>query len=241
MNARVGEMTHKGGVFDAAHAVSDAGGLEVLEGFPHAGGAAGFAGMCGAMETVVDGVSEGRDMRTNREARFVAGDVEGCDARACELLDEMRGPQALLGVEVAKGAEDETGLDAGGADALLRGAIDGGDDGFGREALIRMKERGEAEFGVEDVVGGELIEYIFGDDAQCVFSLHELKAAWSAGKKVGEAAALRRCDEFGIVFRAGDFRRESGDGCIAEGAVEVEVEFYFAEIGHACETIYPAI
>ncbi len=34
VNARVGEMTHERGIFDAANAVSDAGGLEVLEVFP---------------------------------------------------------------------------------------------------------------------------------------------------------------------------------------------------------------
>ncbi len=139
---------------------------------------------------------------------------------------------------MAQGAEDEAGFDAGGADALLGGAIDRSNDGFGGEALIGVKERGEAEFGVEDVVGGELFEYIFGDDAQRIFSLHELEAARGAGEKVGEAGALRRGDEFGVVFRAGDFRREPGDGCIAEGAVEVEVEFYFAQIDHECETIY---
>ena len=60
----------------------------------------------------------------------------------------MRGLKALFGVEVAQGAEDEAGLDASGADALLRRAIDGGDDGFGCEAIVGMQERSEAEFGV---------------------------------------------------------------------------------------------
>jgi hypothetical protein len=218
--------------------MTDAGGIEVLERFPHTAGAAGFAGVGGAMEAVFDGVLEGWDVWGNRESSFVAGNVESCDARVCELLNEMRGLQALLGVEMTEGAEDEAGLDAGGADALLGGAIDGSNDGFGGEALIGVKERGEAEFGVNNVVGGELFEYIFGDDAQSVFSLHELEAARGAGKKVGEAGALGRGDEFGVVFRAGDFRRQAGDGCIAEGAVEVEVEFDFAQIGHERETIY---
>ncbi len=221
--------------------MSDAGGLEVLERFPDALGAAGFAGVGGAMKAVFDGVLEGWDMRRDGEASFVAGDVEGGDAGACELLDEMRSLQALFGIEVAQGAEDEASLDAGGADALLSGAIDGCDDGFGREALIRVQERGEAKFGVEDVVGGKLFEDVFGDDAEGVFSLHELKAAWGAGEEVGEARALGRGDEFGVVLRAGDFGREAGDGGVAEGAVEMEVEFDFAEIGHACATIYLAI
>ncbi len=66
-------------------------GLKCSKCFPHADGAAGFAGVGGAMEAVVDGVLEGWDVRVNRESSFVAGNVEGCDARVCELLNEMRG------------------------------------------------------------------------------------------------------------------------------------------------------
>ncbi len=241
MNARVGKMTHESGIFDTADAVADAGGLEVLERLPHAAGAAGFAGVGGAMKAVFDCVLEGWDVGGNRESSFVAGDVEGGDAGACELVDELRGLQALFCIEVAQGAEDEASFDTGGADALFSEAIDGGDDGFGREALIRMKQRGEAEFGVEDVVGGELFEEVFGYDAQGIFRLHKLKTAWGAGKEVGEAGALRRGDEFGVVLGAGYFRSEAGDGGVAEGAVEVKVEFDFAEAGHKCEAIYLAI
>jgi hypothetical protein len=104
-----------------------------------------------------------------------------------------------------------------------------------------VKERGEAEFGVEYIVGGELFEDVFGDDAKGVFSLHELESAWGAGEEVGEAGALGRSDEFSVVLRAGDFRGEARDGGVAEGAIEVEVEFDFGEIGHDCETIYLAI
>jgi hypothetical protein len=52
---------------------------------------------------------------------------------------------------------------------------------------------------------------------------------------------LGRSDEFSVVLRRGDFRREARDGGVAERAVEVEVEFDFGEIGHDCETIYLAI
>jgi hypothetical protein len=190
---------------------------------------------------VIDGVLEGGNVRGNRESCFVAGDVEGGDAGACKLLDEMGGLKALLGVEVTEGAEDEPSFDASGTDALLGGTIDGGNDGFRGESLIRVQERGEAEFGVDDVVGSELLKDVFGDEAESVFSLHELEAAWGAGKEVGEARALGRGDEFGVVLGTGDFRSEARDGGIAEGAVEMEVKFDFGEIGHGCETIYLAI
>jgi hypothetical protein len=131
VNARVCEMANEGGIFDAADAVADAGWLEVLERFPDAGGSAGFAGVGGAMEAVFDGVAKGWDVRGNWKSGFVAGDVEGGDAGAGELLDEVRGLEALFRGEVTEGAEDEAGLDTGGADALLGGAVDGGDDDFG--------------------------------------------------------------------------------------------------------------
>ena len=102
------------------------------------------------------------------------------------------------------------------------------DDGFWGEALIGVKERGEAEFGVNNVVGGQLFEYIFGDEAQSIFSLHELKAARSAGEKVSEAGALRWSDKLGVVLRASNFGRQAGDSIVAQRAVEVEVEFDLA-------------
>ena len=156
MNACVAQAVDKDGVFDAAHTMTDAGWVEVLDRFPDTLRAACFAGVSGAMETVLDRIAEGRNVGIDGEACFVTGDVKGRDASASKLLDEMRGMQALFGAEVAQRAEDETGLDAGGADALLRRAIDGGDDGLRREPLIRVKERSETQFGIEDVVGGEL-------------------------------------------------------------------------------------
>ena len=83
-----------------------------------------------------------------------------------------------------------------------------------------------------------MLENIFGDNAKGILSLHELKAAWGASKEVGEARALGRSNEFSVVLRARDFGREAGHGRVAEGAVEMEMEFYFAEIGHGRETIY---
>ena len=128
---RLSRRWQKQWIFDASDAVAHAGGLEELERFPNAVGAARFSCMRGAMQAVFDGVAVSGDVRGDWEACFVAGDIEGCDAGARELMDEVRGLQALFGVEVAQGAENEAGLDAGGADALLNGAIDGFDDDFG--------------------------------------------------------------------------------------------------------------
>ena len=95
-----------------------------------------------------------------------------------------------------------------------------------------MEEWGEAEFGVEDAVAGQLLKDIFNDDAEGVFSLHELEAAWRASEEVGKAGALVGGYEFGVVFGAGDVRGETGDGRVAERTVQVEVEFDFGERGH---------
>ena len=97
---------------------------------------------------------------------------------------------------------------------------------------MSVKERGEAEFSVYHVIGSKLFKDVFGYDAQRVFSLHELEAARSAGEEVGETGALRRSDEFGVVLRAVDFGRETRDGGVAQGAVEMEVEFDFVQEGH---------
>jgi hypothetical protein len=101
--------------------------------------------------------------------------------------------------------------------------------------MIGVKKWSEAEFSVDNVVGGELLEDVFGDEAERVFSLHELEAAWGTGEEVSETGALGRSDEFGVVLCAGDFGREARDGGVAEGAVEVEMELDFGDMGHDCE------
>jgi len=123
-------MTDERWVFDAADAMADAGGLKGFEGFPDAGWACGFSGVGGAVEAVVLCVLEGGDVGGDGKAGFVSGDVEGCDAGALELMDEVRRLQALRFSEVAEGTEDEAGFYAGVADALFGGTVDGGDYGF---------------------------------------------------------------------------------------------------------------
>jgi hypothetical protein len=193
--------------------------------------------MGGAMQSLFNCVTVGGDVRLDGKAGFVSGDVEGDDARASEVPHKLYRLEALRGVEVAEGAEDEAGLDAGGADALLGGSIDEGDDSFGCESLRGVQQGSEAEFGVEDVVSTELIKKIFNDDAEGVFGLHELESAGSASEEVGEAGALRWRDEFVLVFFASDLGRETGDGGVAEGAVEMEVELDFGEGWHECEIL----
>jgi hypothetical protein len=174
-------VTDEGRVFNAADAVADAGWLKGLQGFPDTGGAGGFSRVGGAGYAVVDGVLEGGDVGVDGEAGFVSGDVESGDTGALKLMDEVGGLQALFLIEMAKGAEDQAGLDAGGLDALLGGSVYGGDYGFGGEAVEEMEEWGEAELGVEDAIAGQLVEDIFNHQAEGVFCLHELKAARSAG------------------------------------------------------------
>jgi hypothetical protein len=56
------------------------------------------------------------------------------------------------------------------------------------------------------VVAGELLEDVFGGDAERVLRLHELETARGAGEEIGEAGALRRGNEFRVVFFARDVR-----------------------------------
>jgi hypothetical protein len=60
-----------------------------------------------------------------------------------------------------------------------------------------------------------LLEDVFGDDAKCVFSLHELEAAGGAGEEVGEAGALVGGYELCVIFGAGDGWRELRNGGVA--------------------------
>ena len=78
-----------------------------------------------------------------------------------------------------------------------------------------MEERSKAEFGVDYFVTLELLEDVFNDDAEGVFSLHELEAAWRVSEEVGKAGALVGGYEFGVVFGAGDVRGELLDGGVA--------------------------
>lgn len=57
--------------------------------------------------------------------------------------------------------------------------------------------------------------------------LHEVDGAVCAGDVVGQVGADRGSDELAPVFPECDLRIEFVDDGIAEGAVEVEVEFDF--------------
>jgi hypothetical protein len=67
-----------------------------------------------------------------------------------------------------------------------------------------VKERGKTEFRVDDIVVNELLKQIFSGEIEGRLSLHELKAARSPPEKIGETGALRRRNEFSIVFFAGN-------------------------------------
>lgn len=132
MNALTAKVVGERWVFNAAHAMTDACWLEGLQGFPDAGCARRFSGMGGAIEAVVDCIAEGGDVGRDGKSSFVSCDIEGCDAGALELLDNLRGEEALFLAEVAEGAEDHASLNAGGTDALLGRTVDDCDYGLGR-------------------------------------------------------------------------------------------------------------
>jgi hypothetical protein len=202
VNAFVLEVFDEGGVFDAAHAVANARWRKSLERLPYACGAAGLTGVGGAVKAVVQCILKSRNVRIDREAGFVSSDIERGDARAFEALDELRGQHALRLVEVSQRAKNQAAFNPRVCDALLGGAIDEVDYGLGRESLKKMQQWGKANFSVDHLVASELFKDVFGHDAQRVFSLHELKAARGTGEKVGQAGALRRGYELGVVLPA---------------------------------------
>jgi len=106
-----------------------------------------------------------------------------------ELMDEVRGLQAVVLSEVAEGERMRTGFNNRWPNALFGGSVDGGDYGFRCEAVEEMEEWGEAELGVEGAIAGQLVEDIFNHQAEGVFCLHELKAG-GAGLGSGQLGAL---------------------------------------------------
>ena len=87
MDPFLAQMSHQARVLDAAHAVADARGLEVLERLPHAPRAPRLAGMRRSVDPVLDRMAERRYVRVNRIARLVSGDVQP-DNRAALVIRE---------------------------------------------------------------------------------------------------------------------------------------------------------
>lgn len=181
------------------------------------------------MESAFGGIPEGRNVRIDGMAGFVSGDVQSHHARAAESLHKLGGEEALLLAVMAESAKDQAGFDAGRADRVFGGLIDGFDHGLGSQSTLEVEKRGEAQLSVDDAVSRELFENIFGDEAQRFFALHQLEAARGPGEEVSKRGALRRGDEFSVVLLARDGGIELRDGVIAKGAVEVQVEFDFGQ------------
>jgi hypothetical protein len=141
-------------------------------------------------------------MRRNRTAGLIACDVEGGDAGGGVALDELHGCHTLGLVKLAERAQDQARFDTGRAGTFVGCTLDGLDDALGRKAALDVKHGREAQLGVDDVVGGKLIEDICDDEAQRGFALHQLVASWGAGEKVGEICTARGRNKFAVVHLA---------------------------------------
>src|SRR5580704_17193957 len=107
MNALANEMFHQSRIFDASNTVSDPGRLKLAQRFPDTIGTASLARMSGPMQAMLDGVTEGRNVRINGIAGFVACDVERGNAAAAKPFHQTRSHQTLLAIEVTQSTQNE--------------------------------------------------------------------------------------------------------------------------------------
>src|ERR1700687_4849917 len=216
MNPCAAKVIDEGRIFHAAYSMADAGRLRFFERFPHALCPPGLPGMCGTRQPMFHRVPKRRHLRLDRETLFVTRDIKSYDAASLETFDQPGGLEPLRGGEMPQGAQDETRLNASGADACLRRAVDRRHDGLGPHAALGMKRGRETHFRVDDAVASELFEHILDDESQRVLVLHELKATRGTSEEIGQAGALRRSDEFTLVLLLCNGRGEPGYNGIAK-------------------------
>ncbi len=160
------------------------------------------------MQAALAGVAVSGDVRVDREAGFVTGNIEGDDAAAAELLDKLCRLHALLFGEMAQRAKDQARFEARFADEVFGRTVDDADDLLGSQPLFEMEQRSKAEFGVDDAVVDELAEDVFGDEAQRHLALHQPESLVRPGEKFSKVGAARGRDVVGLVFFMRDGWRE---------------------------------
>ena len=94
------ESVEEYGIFDAADAVADAGGLQQLQGFPNTGRTSGFAGVSRAVELMLASEFKCGNVSVQRMSGFVTGDVDGDNIGAAKAFHQVGGLKTLFGVEV---------------------------------------------------------------------------------------------------------------------------------------------
>ena len=229
MNPRVAQVLDEARVLDTARAVADARRLEQAQRFPHAFGAERLAGMRGAVQSAFARVAIGGDVRVDREAGFIARDVERDDAAAAKVLDELCGLHALLFGEMAQRTEDEPRFYSGLADHLFGRAIDRAHYLLGRKPLLEVEQRGEAQLDVDHAVIDELPENILGHQPQGHIALHQAESLVRAREKFREVRAAGGRDVIGLVLLVGDGRNELRYRGEAQRTIEVQVQLDFRQ------------
>ena len=115
-------------------------------------------------------------------------------------------------------------------------ALDGGvhdlDHLGGRELAVGVQVRSEAHLGVDDAVGGELVEQVGDDHLEAAPVLHQRDDPGRPQQEVDQVRALGRRDEVGLVLRERHLGPQACHRGVAGRAVQVQVELDLRQRGH---------
>src|ERR1017187_3899236 len=112
MNFLPPQMLHQPRVLDASRSVPDALRVEQPQRLPHALRPACLARMRRAQQSVFTSEPIRPDMRVERKARLIAGNIERYHAAAAKLLNKPRSLHALLLRKMAQRAQNQPSLNA---------------------------------------------------------------------------------------------------------------------------------
>src|SRR5438045_1139052 len=118
------ERLSDAGVLDRAHPVTDPGRPQPPQDLVDARRPVALARVRGEGHAALGGPLEGGDVRVEREAELVAGEVQPRDQAAAERLGQPCRLHAPRGAEVAQRAEQHADLDARRGDRLGGRALD---------------------------------------------------------------------------------------------------------------------
>ena len=219
-----------GDVVDEADAVSEAGGTAVLHGLPDAREAERLAGMDRRVEVLAHHVPERVEMAGRRVAGLGAGDVEADDARITPAHRQLGDLEALRRGSHRRRDRVERELGAGAAVA---------ESGEHRVQHLVEREPGdgvelgrEADLGVDDTVGGEILGALERHPLERVAVLHHADRVGERLEVQHEVVALGTAveprrelgDVVGRQAAVSELVGELDDGARAYATVEVVVE-----------------
>ena len=139
--------------------------VQNLHGFPGVPGGAGFGGVDGAMDAVIEGLLKGRHLRRFIliGARLIAGQIDAYDALVA-VPDAQVGDQRRILAHVAHAAQDTAHVDAKVPMAARQPAVDGFHHVGRRDVGGRVDEqlRGVTRFRVDHALRGFVLNKLVG-------------------------------------------------------------------------------